>query len=190
MAHAERQRAAEPHRLGSERFLSSARPSIHQRASLLLDVHALPVQSVRLESSAHLGCDLECRPCGPQLRLARPRWPMRSRSLTMTKLGLVLAMGLPLAGSAVTGTLDPPGPPAPSMVTLQQIYDRIGVAAPVAKTGVTACFGAAGTAIPCAGTGQDGEFAAGTSASPRFTVVGDGTVKDKLTGLVWVQNPG
>ena len=107
---------------------------------------------------------------------------------SMTKLVLVMALGLPLSGSAVTGPLEPPAPPAPSMVTLQQIYDKLPLAAPVAKTGVTTCFNNGGSTISCAGTGQDGEFAAGASVSPRFTVVGDGTVKDNLTGLIWLRN--
>ena len=40
----------------------------------------------------------------------------------------------------------------------------------------------------CAGTGQDGEYQKGVSVSPRFTDNGDGTVKDNLTGLIWLKN--
>jgi len=94
------------------------------------------------------------------------------------------AFGLILAGS-----LDPPGPPAPTMVTLQQIYDKIGAqAVNVAKTGQIGCWDGSGTPISCAGTGQDGEYQTGASVSPRFTDNGDGTVKDNLTDLTWLKN--
>ena len=35
--------------------------------------------------------------------------------------------------------------------------------------------------------GDDGEYQAGASVDPRFTDNGDGTVKDNLTGLIWLQ---
>jgi hypothetical protein len=77
------------------------------------------------------------------------------------------------------------------MVTLQQIYDKLtghlGVVG-VAQTGQTNCWNASGTMIACAGTGQDGAFQRGFSASPRFTDNADGTVKDNLTGLIWLKN--
>jgi hypothetical protein len=61
--------------------------------------------------------------------------------------------------------------------------------APVPDTGQTTCFDAAGSSIPCAGTGQDGELQAGVAwPTPRFTLNGDGTVTDNLTGLVWLQD--
>jgi len=57
------------------------------------------------------------------------------------------------------------------------------------KTGQTTCYDSGGAVIPCAGTGQDGEYQAGTPLpSPRFTVNGNGTVTDNLTGLMWLQN--
>ena len=108
------------------------------------------------------------------------------------RLVLVLAIGSVVFGSVVAGTLDPPGPPAPTMVTLQQIYDKVsGICAPadVAKTGQTGCWDASGASINCAATGQDGTFQTGVSVSPRFTDNGDGTVKDNLTGLIWLKNP-
>jgi hypothetical protein len=59
----------------------------------------------------------------------------------------------------------------------------------VAATGQTVCYDSVGAVIPCAGTGQDGEYQAGTPLpSPRFTVNGDGTVTDILTGLIWLQD--
>jgi hypothetical protein len=61
--------------------------------------------------------------------------------------------------------------------------------APVADTGQTACWDATGTSIPCAGSGQDGELQAGVAwPTPRFTLNGDGTVTDNLTGLIWLQD--
>jgi len=58
----------------------------------------------------------------------------------------------------------------------------------VPKTGQTGCWDANGATIDCAGTGQDGELQKGVSVSPRFTDNGDGTVKDNLTGLIWLTN--
>jgi hypothetical protein len=43
--------------------------------------------------------------------------------------------------------------------------------------------------ISCTGTGQDGETQLGVTWPPtRFTDNGDGTVKDNLTGLVWLKD--
>ncbi len=107
---------------------------------------------------------------------------------TITTLFFSLAIGLLAFGSTVAGTLDPPGPPAPTMVTLQQIYDKLGAPAALPKTGDTGCFDTPGTPISCVGTGQDGAFAKGVSTSPRFTDNADGTVKDNLTELIWLKN--
>ena len=107
---------------------------------------------------------------------------------TTTRLLFFLAIGLLVFGSAAGGPLDPPGPPAPTMVTLQQIYDKLGIPAAVAKTGQTACYDLFGNAINCAGTGQDGAIQKGVSVSPRFTDNGNGSVKDNLTGLTWLKN--
>jgi hypothetical protein len=79
------------------------------------------------------------------------------------------------------------------MVTLQQIYDKLGEctgggSCGVPKTGQTGCWDTDGNAIDCAGTGQDGEYQAGVSVDPRFTDNGDGTVTDNLTGLIWLQD--
>jgi hypothetical protein len=77
------------------------------------------------------------------------------------------------------------------MVTLQEIYDRLdgpaGVIA-VPKTGQTLCATEDGIPIACAGTGRDGEYQAGVSVDPRFTDDGDGTVRDNLTGLIWLKD--
>jgi len=63
-----------------------------------------------------------------------------------------------------------------------------GVPAAVPKTGQTGCWDINGYAIDCAGTGQDGELQKGVPVDPRFTDNGDGTVKDNLTGLIWLKN--
>lgn len=68
---------------------------------------------------------------------------------------------------------------------------RTGPPAPVPKTGQTECWGLNGNSYPaidCLESGQDGEYQKGVAANPRFTDVGDGTVKDNLTGLVWLRN--
>jgi hypothetical protein len=54
------------------------------------------------------------------------------------------------------------------------------------KTGQTSCYNEPGFTISCTGTGQDGEIQTGVAwPSPRFLDNPDGTVTDKLTGLVW-----
>jgi hypothetical protein len=107
------------------------------------------------------------------------------KTTTMKVASLVGALA---ASVLFAGTLDPPGPPAPTGVTLQQVYDKISFSAAVAKTGQTTCYDAAGTLIACAGTGQDGAFKKGAAVTPRFTDNGNGTVKDNLTGLTWLKS--
>jgi hypothetical protein len=59
----------------------------------------------------------------------------------------------------------------------------------VEVTGQTTCYDSAGGVISCTDTGQDGDIQAGVPfPSPRFTDNGDGTVTDKLTKLIWLQN--
>jgi hypothetical protein len=60
----------------------------------------------------------------------------------------------------------------------------------VPQTGQTMCWDAAGSPITCTGrTGQDGDIQAGVEwPIPRFTDNKNGTVTDKLTGLIWLQN--
>jgi uncharacterized repeat protein (TIGR01451 family) len=62
--------------------------------------------------------------------------------------------------------------------------------AQVPKTGQVECYRGADPwgEIPCAGTGQDGEIQAGAPWPPRFTSYPDGTVKDNLTGLMWLKD--
>jgi hypothetical protein len=63
-----------------------------------------------------------------------------------------------------------------------------GAPSPVPKTGQSQCWDQEGTEIGCEGTGQDGDLQNGASVSPRFTDIADGTVRDNLTGLVWLKN--
>lgn len=68
--------------------------------------------------------------------------------------------------------------------------------AAVAKTGQTLCYVTPDNPGPdpaklvaCAGSGQDGEFQMGVAwPDPRFTDKLDGTVRDNLTGLIWLKN--
>jgi hypothetical protein len=58
----------------------------------------------------------------------------------------------------------------------------------VPQTGQTQCWDSSGRLIPCDGTGQDGDFQAGVVfPAQRFRDNGDGTVRDNLTGLIWLK---
>jgi hypothetical protein len=60
--------------------------------------------------------------------------------------------------------------------------------APVPRTGWTTCYDLYGNPRDCEGTGEDGEYQMGIPfPNPRFIDNGDGTVSDKLTGLMWEQ---
>jgi hypothetical protein len=57
------------------------------------------------------------------------------------------------------------------------------------ETGQSGCWDASGNPIACTGTGQDADKMQGAAwPSPRFTDNGNGTVTDKLTGLIWLKN--
>src|SRR6185369_9095502 len=56
-------------------------------------------------------------------------------------------------------------------------------------TSQAACFDANGDPRPCGGTGEDGEKQAGVAwPTVRFSDNNNGTVTDKLTGLIWSQH--
>jgi len=96
--------------------------------------------------------------------------------LMVCLLGTVLIYWIVQAGD-----LEPSGPPAPTMVTLQQIYDKLDectLPSGLLATGQTTSYAA----------GDDGAYQTGVSSSPRFTANGDGTVSDNLTGLIWLQD--
>ena len=58
------------------------------------------------------------------------------------------------------------------------------------ETGQAECYNTSGNIVSCAETGQDGEIKAGVSwPSPRFLDFGDGTIRDNLTGLIWIADP-
>jgi hypothetical protein len=64
-------------------------------------------------------------------------------------------------------------------------------AAELPRTGQRSCFDQEGAVIDHGGTGQDGELQAGAVwPDPRFADNGDGTVTDRLTGLMWLQDGG
>src|SRR5437660_12508590 len=59
----------------------------------------------------------------------------------------------------------------------------------VLQTGQDQCWDTRGNRIPANGTGQDGEFQKGIlPPAPRFVDNNDGTVSDKLTGLIWLKD--
>ena len=61
--------------------------------------------------------------------------------------------------------------------------------AQVPKTGQTECYDTYGTVMDCTDSGQDGAIQAGVAwPSPRFKDNADGSVTDKLTGLMWTKD--
>ena len=102
----------------------------------------------------------------------------------------IFAVALFLPGLIFAGDLEPSAAPGPTMHTLDEIYNQneaivnalgspSGTGAPVEKTGQTASYD----------TGDDGDLQPGVEwPNPRFTDNSDGTVKDNLTGLIWMKN--
>ena len=78
-------------------------------------------------------------------------------------------------------TFTEPGtaPGTGTMHTLNEIYNLIGLRAPVPKTGQTV------STLPT----DDGDLQKGVAwPNPRFTNNNNGTVTDNLTGLIWLKN--
>ena len=64
-----------------------------------------------------------------------------------------------------------------------------GFPANIWQTGQTNCYDSLGGGISCSNSGQDGDIQAGVPwPSPRFSDNGDGTVRDTLTGLIWLKD--
>jgi hypothetical protein len=83
------------------------------------------------------------------------------------------------AATKMTSFTEPDHGPGSTMHTLEQLYSLVGQRARVAKTGQTSSWAA----------GDDGALEKGvTWPSPRFVDNGNGTVTDKLTGLMWLQD--
>jgi hypothetical protein len=103
---------------------------------------------------------------------AAPTSPERSRTMpkTMSMLGAVVITAVIAVG--VGGW----------------VPWAVAQPAHVPQTGQTNCY-AGGALIPCDSTGQDGALQAGVSwPVPRVRDRGDGTVRDNLTGLIWLKN--
>ena len=72
----------------------------------------------------------------------------------------------------------------------QQQNETITPLIQLPRTGQFQCFDNRGNVIPCTGTGQDGELQRGVKwPKPRFIVHSNGTVIDRLTGLMWERKP-
>jgi len=118
--------------------------------------------------------------------------------LVLALIAAFVAMALYVPGVIVAGDMEPSAAPGPTMHTLDEIYNLLCPECPqftvteagVPKTGETKCYRTDYyEPISCTGTGQDGEYQKGVAwPNPRFTVPGDGTVIDNLTGLVWLKN--
>lgn len=68
-------------------------------------------------------------------------------------------------------------------------WSDVGTGAQVPQTGQKRCWDTDGKLIDCLSTGQDGEARAGVPwPQPRFTDNEDGTVTDRLTGLIWLKD--
>lgn len=83
------------------------------------------------------------------------------------------------AASKMLTFTEPNHGPGATMYTLDQLYTLVGQRARVAKTGQTTSYAA----------GDDGALEKGvTWPSPRLVDNGNGTVTDKLTGLMWLKD--
>lgn len=82
-----------------------------------------------------------------------------------------------------------PGKPLATIDLTLGVEVQVAHLAPPAETGQHDCWDQEGILIPCGGTGQDGDVRAGVKwPEPRFVDRQDGTVLDRLTGLVWLRD--
>lgn len=71
----------------------------------------------------------------------------------------------------------------------QYQFENQGAVRHFLATGLTTCFDSTGKPISCEDSGQDAEYKSGVAwPKPRFSIAGDGLVRDLLTGLEWPQN--
>lgn len=94
---------------------------------------------------------------------------------------------------ARSGDLEPSAGPAPTMHSLDEIYNKLKAIENSVTGGCTDCT------APVPRTGQTNSYATGDDGDkgtgivwpdPRFTDNGNGTVKDNLTGLIWLKDAG
>lgn len=111
-------------------------------------------------------------------------------ALAMTSL-MVMAIGISNVLAKPKPKEGNPGLPGclAKVDQLQAELDAMQNYAPVSQTGQTICYDSLNNETDCAGTGQDGDYQTGVPwPDPRFADRGDGTVRDNLTGLIWLQN--
>ncbi|TVQ95313.1 MAG: DUF1566 domain-containing protein [Desulfovibrionales bacterium] len=111
----------------------------------------------------------------------------------MTTLVLFAALILFPLSCALAGDLEPPSGPAPTMKTLQEIWDKLEEMDARLEPG----SGPGSVNIPRTGQAtsygdrDDGALQKGVAwPGPRFTDNNNGTVTDNLTNLVWLKNAG
>ena len=108
-------------------------------------------------------------------------------------VAFIAATALISPQQVISGELEPPSGPAPTMHSLDEIYDKLIDIENTIKGGCTDCT----APIPQTGqkvseaTGDDGDKKIGVvSPIPRFTDNENGTVTDNLTGLIWMKDAG
>lgn len=111
---------------------------------------------------------------------------------------LAAVIFLPLASMA--GDLEPAAAPASTMHTLDEIYSQNQQILDVLNSNSTTTTTVSGSTLadaPVEKTGQTTSYTAGDDGDheagmfwpvPRFTDNGDGTIRDNLTGLIWLKN--
>lgn len=101
-----------------------------------------------------------------------------------------LVAQLPALSPGTYRVLVQPPDRVPAMLDL-----TLGASVPVAnfspapETGQSGCWNNFGKRVFCDGTGQDGDLRSGVKPpSPRFVDRHDGTILDRLTGIVWLRD--